>query len=332
MDNNIILRTVDLKKYFPVRRNIRELIRPSFVRAVDGVSIEIKKGEFFGLVGESGCGKTTLGKLIVKIIQPTSGKIIFNGEDITYKRISGETRRKIQMIFQNPFSSLNPKMKVKDLILEGIIIHKLYPRKKFAEKLEELLNAVGLGIEFAERFPDELSGGQRQRVVIARAIAVEPEILVADEPTSSLDVSVRAQIIELFEKIRKNMNLSIIFISHDIHTVKVYAERVAVMYLGEIVEIGPKEKIFSNPLHPYTYILLNSVIDLERVKNEGRYNIGFDSLGEAPSPLDEIRGCKFASRCPFKDKICEEKKPELIELNGREVSCHFAGKIKFEGN
>jgi oligopeptide/dipeptide ABC transporter ATP-binding protein len=269
-----------------------------------------------------------LGRLIAKIIQPTSGKIIFNGEDITFKKLKGEKRRKIQMIFQNPFSSLNPKMKVKDLILEGIIIHKIYPKSKLKEKLEELLQSCGLGMEFAERFPDELSGGQRQRVAIARAIAVEPEVLVADEPTSSLDVSVRAQILELFEDIRRKMNLSIFFISHDIHTIRAYADRVAVMYLGEIVEIGQKDQIFSRPLHPYTYILLKSVVDIQKVINEGRYDIGTENIGETPSPLDEIKGCKFASRCPFKDKMCEEKKPELTEIDGRRVSCHFAGKLK----
>ncbi|MFZ8802140.1 MAG: ABC transporter ATP-binding protein [Candidatus Calescibacterium sp.] len=328
VSDSVVIRVERLRKYFPVRRNIKELLRPSFVRAVDGVSLEIRRGEFFGLVGESGCGKSTLGRLIAKIIQPTSGKIIFNGEDITFKKLKGEKRRKIQMIFQNPFSSLNPKMKVKDLILEGIIIHKIYPKSKLKEKLEELLESCGLGMEFAERFPDELSGGQRQRVAIARAIAVEPEVLVADEPTSSLDVSVRAQILELFEDIRRKMNLSIFFISHDLHTIRAYADRVAVMYLGEIVEIGQKDQIFSRPLHPYTYILLKSVIDIQKVINEGRYEIGMENIGEAPSPLEEIKGCKFASRCPFKDKICEEKKPELTEIDGRQVSCHFAGKLK----
>jgi oligopeptide transport system ATP-binding protein len=328
VSESVVIKVERLRKYFPVRRNIKELLRPSFIRAVDGVSLEIRRGEFFGLVGESGCGKSTLGRLIAKIIQPTSGKIIFNGEDITFKKLKGEKRRKIQMIFQNPFSSLNPKMKVKDLILEGIIIHKIYPKSKLKEKLEELLESCGLGMEFAERFPDELSGGQRQRVAIARAIAVEPEVLVADEPTSSLDVSVRAQILELFEDIRRKMNLSIFFISHDIHTIRAYADRVAVMYLGEIVEIGQKDQIFSRPLHPYTYILLKSVIDIQKVINEGRYDIGTENIGEAPSPLEEIKGCKFASRCPFKDKICEEKKPELTEIDRRQVSCHFAGKLK----
>jgi oligopeptide/dipeptide ABC transporter ATP-binding protein len=328
VSDSVVIRIERLRKYFPVRRNIKELLRPSFIRAVDGVSLEIRRGEFFGLVGESGCGKSTLGRLIAKIIQPTSGKIIFNGEDITFKKLKGEKRRKIQMIFQNPFSSLNPKMKVKDLILEGIIIHKIYPKSKLKEKLEELLESCGLGMEFAERFPDELSGGQRQRVAIARTIAVEPEVLVADEPTSSLDVSVRAQILELFEDIRRKMNLSIFFISHDLHTIRAYADRVAVMYLGEIVEIGQKDQIFSRPLHPYTYILLKSVIDIQKVINEGRYEIGMENIGDPPSPLEEIKGCKFASRCPFKDKICEEKKPEINEIDGRQVSCHFAGKLK----
>ncbi|GBD03883.1 Oligopeptide transport ATP-binding protein OppF [bacterium HR19] len=321
-----ILKIERVKKYFSVRRNLAEFFKPLFIRAVDDVSFDVKAGEFFGLIGESGCGKTTLGKIIVKLIQPDSGKIIFEGKDITFEKLRGEMRRNIQMIFQNPFSSLNPKMKAKDIILEGVMIHKIAPKNMWKDILEELIISCGLSPDLAERYPDELSGGQRQRVAIARAVAVKPKLLVADEPTSSLDVSVRAQILELLEKIRREQRISIIFISHDISTIKAYADRVAVMYLGKIVEIGKKEDVISNPLHPYTRFLLNSVVDFKRVMNEGRYNLLEGDIGEVSYQLSDIRGCNFAPRCPFKQKICEEQ-PPYVEVDGRKVLCHFAGKI-----
>ncbi len=324
----VVISLQSIKKYFPVRRTFRDIFRPSFIRAVDGVSLELKEGEFFGLVGESGCGKSTLGKLIVRLLDPTEGCIFFRGQDITFRKLKGEMRRKIQMIFQNPFSSLNPRMRVKDLIMEGMEVHNMYgSRKERERRAMEILEDIGLPGDFAQRYPDELSGGQRQRVAIARAIAVEPEVLVADEPTASLDVSVRAQILELFEKIREKMRISILFISHDIHTVRAYSERVAVMYLGEIVEVGRTKDIFDSPLHPYTRLLISSVPDFDRVISEGRYEIRGNDIGEPPSPLNPPSGCKFRTRCPFAEEVCAEKKPELTPVHGRYVSCHFAGKI-----
>ncbi len=322
----MIIRAENIRKYFAVRRDIRDFFKPLFIRAVDGVSIEVNEGEFFGLVGESGCGKTTFGKILVGLIRPTSGRVFFKGIDITNKRLKGELRRKIQMIFQNPFSSLNPHMRVRDIVLEGVKIHKLFGGRDMDDTLERVLRDVGLSIDIAESYPDELSGGQRQRVAIARALAVQPEFLVADEPTSSLDVSVRAQILELLDEIRERFKMGILFISHDINTIKAYAHRVAVMYLGEIVEEGKAEEVFSQPLHPYTKLLLDSVPDLHRVIGEGRYTLrGIE--GEPPSPINPPPACRFAPRCPFKKDICEEEKPYYVKIRSRRVMCHFAGKI-----
>lgn len=322
-----LVSVVQLKKYFPVRRNLAELFRPSYVKAVDGISFDIMRGEFFGLVGESGCGKTTTGVILARLLNPTSGRIIFDGTDITYAKLRGRMRRRIQMVFQNPFSSLNPKMKVKDLILEGLVVHRLASGKELISRLERLLEVVGLGMEFAERYPDELSGGQRQRVCIARAIALEPEFLIADEPTSSLDVSVRAQILELFDDIRKRFNMSILFITHDIHTIKTYAYRFAVMYLGKIVEIGEKTKVFQHPAHPYTRMLLDSVPDFERIVKSGRYELkGIE--GEPPSPLNPPSGCRFRTRCIYATSLCEKEEPELTKIEDAHfTACHHWDKI-----
>lgn len=324
----MLVEVIHLKKYFPVRRTFFDLFSPKYVHAVDDVSFDIKMGEFFGLVGESGCGKTTTGLILAGLIKPTSGKIIFDGNDITFLKLKNEMRRKIQMVFQNPFSSLNPRMRVKDLITEGMIIHKLVPKDKVNDALAKILDDVGLGMEFAERYPDELSGGQRQRVCIARSVALNPEFLIADEPTASLDVSVRAQILELFDKIRKKFNMSILFITHDIHTVKTYADRVAVMYLGKIVEIGKKEEIFSKPSHPYTKILLDSVPDFDKIIDEGRYRLkGIE--GEIPSPLNPPYGCRFRTRCPYADSLCEKQEPEINKISDTHFSaCHYSEKIK----
>lgn len=317
----------NLKKYFPVRRNLKEFFSPSYIKAVDDISFDVMKGEFFGLVGESGCGKSTTGLILAGLLRPTSGKIVFNGTDITFTKLKGDMRRKIQMVFQNPFSSLNPRMRVGELVLEGIIIHNLLPKSRLQERLAQILEDVGLGMEFSERYPDELSGGQRQRVCVARAIALEPEFLIADEPTSSLDVSVRAQILELFEKIRRKFGTSIFFITHDIHTVKTYADRFAVMYLGKIVEIGKKDEIFSSPAHPYTKMLLSSVPDFDRVIEEGRYDLR-GIQGEPPSPLNPPSGCRFRTRCPYADSLCEKQEPELKKITETHFSaCHFWNKI-----
>lgn len=314
-----------LRKYFAIRRNPLELLFPRHIRAVDGISFDIKRGEFFGLVGESGCGKTTTGLVLAKLMEPTSGRVVFDGQEITHRKLKGDMRRKIQMVFQNPFSSLNPRMKVKDLVLEGIVVHKLVPKSRLMDRLAELLEEVGLGMDFAERYPDELSGGQRQRVCIARAIALQPIFLIADEPTSSLDVSVRAQILELFERIRRKFGTAILFITHDIHTIRTYADRFAVMYLGKIVEMGRTDEIFSSPKHPYTKMLLESVPDFERIMKEGRYELRGIS-GEPPSPMNPPSGCRFRTRCPYSDSKCEENEPEMNRISETHFSACFHWK------
>lgn len=323
-EQNFIIETKSLYKYFPIKRSIFDIIRKEpqkYVRAVDDVSLEIVKNENIGLVGESGCGKSTFARTIIRLYEPTSGQVFFEGKDFT-SLSSNELREKrtdIQMIFQDPYLSLNPRMSVKEMLIEALIYHNICEKNEVDNKVNELLNMVGLPRNASDKLPGEFSGGQRQRIGIARALAVEPKVLLADEPVSSLDVSIQAQIINLLNDLRKKLNLTIIFISHDLGVVKCVTNRVAVMYLGKIVEIGPTTELFNNPGHPYTKILTNAAPKLDpRIRSN---EIIID--GEIPSPIDVPSGCRFHPRCSYCVDICKEVEPETRKVGlDRILACH----------
>jgi oligopeptide/dipeptide ABC transporter ATP-binding protein len=321
----------DLVKHFPLRgglwRSLGAGPRPA-VRAVDGVSFTIEPGETLGLVGESGCGKTTTGRLVLRAIEPTRGRLLFEGADITALPPSKllPFRRKAQIVFQDPYSSLNPRMTVGRIVSEPIQVHRLAAGAALRARVAGLLEMVGLGAEHLARYPHELSGGQRQRVGIARALAVGPRLLVADEAVSALDVSVRAQILNLLVDLRERLHLAYLFISHDLGVIRFVSHRVAVMYLGALVEVAPAAELFKRPLHPYTQALLAAIPTI----GDGRTSI-FDHParlleGELPSPLDRPRGCRFVSRCPYRFDRCREVEPALGEsAPGHLVACHLYG-------
>ena len=324
-----LLQVDDLAKYFPLRQSLlgRALGGGQHVlRAVDGVSFSIEPGETLGLVGESGCGKTTTGRLVLRAIEPSRGRIVFDGQDVT--ALSADRllpfRRKAQIVFQDPYSSLNPRMTVGRIVGEPIRVHRLAPHAEVPERVRALLDMVGLRPEHAERYPHELSGGQRQRVGIARALAVGPQLIVADEAVSALDVSVRAQILNLFVDLRERLGLAYLFVSHDLGVIRFVSHRVAVMYLGALVEVAPAASVFARPLHPYTQALLAAIPTV----GDGTSSI-FDQParllpGELPSPIDLPRGCRFASRCPHRFDRCTEAEPRLAEAEpGRIVACHL---------
>jgi len=319
-----------LKKWFPVRRGLADVILrrpPKFIRAVDGVSFAIKRGEIFCLAGESGCGKTTTGRLILRLEEPTAGRILFKGVDIT--NLDGEEliefRRKAQIIFQDPYESLNPHMRVIDIISEPLSIHKLaHNREEVIERVTKTLEDVALKPpeEFMYRYPHELSGGQRQRVAIARAIILQPEFIVADEPVSMLDMSIRAEILDLMLGIRDRYGIAYLFITHDLAVAKHICDRIAIMYLGKIVELGEATEVIDDPLHPYTKALTAAIpVPDPRVK------IGEIPIkGEVPSPISPPSGCRFHPRCPYAMDICSKKEPDLREVErGRKVACHLYG-------
>jgi oligopeptide/dipeptide ABC transporter ATP-binding protein len=317
---NIVVRAEGLKKYFPVNSGFFTKVR-RYLKAVDNVDLEIKKGETLSLVGESGCGKTTFGKTVIRLYYPTEGKIIFNNIDIT--RLSSSELRKIrknfQMIFQDPYSSLNPRQRVENIIGEGLHIHNIVEKDKVKDHVRSLLNDVGLQQDVIGRYPHEFSGGQRQRIAIARALAVKPEFIVCDEPISALDVSIQAQIINLFLKLKKEYQLTYLFISHDLRVVRYISDRVAVMYLGKIVEIATSRELYENPLHPYTKLLLLSVPNIDPDKKLNRQII----KGDPPSPIAIPKGCRFHTRCPIAEDICMNLEPELRQINERHsVACH----------
>ena len=325
MINASFVQVKNLVKYFPVySRGVLTKKQVGQVYAVDGISFDINKKETFALVGESGCGKTTTARLISNLIEPTSGEVFIDGENIfeKFKKASKEEklrlRRKMQIIFQNPYGSLDPRMTVSDIISEPFVIHNHVAKENRSERVYELLKLVGLEEYHAERYPHEFSGGQRQRICIARALAVEPEFIIADEPVSSLDVSIRAQILNLLGDLQKTMGLSFLYISHDLSSVRQISQRVAVMYLGEIVELASSDELFDNPLHPYTQALIEAVpIPDPQVKKMKAH-----LRGEVPSPITPPSGCRFNPRCPRATAACSQKKPELTEIKkGHFVAC-----------
>lgn len=321
--NDYLLEVSGLKKYFPVNKTVfkKDMI---FNKAVDNVSFSIKQGETLGLVGESGCGKTTCGRTILKLYKPDGGKIIYRGKDITSFPESRmlEYRRKMQVIFQDPYASLDARMTVGDIIGEAIDIHKLMGKKERNERVQYLLDRVGLNSEHANRYPHEFSGGQRQRIGIARALAVEPEFIVCDEPISALDVSIQAQVVNMLEDLQRDLGLTYLFIAHDLSMVKHISNRVGVMYLGKMVEMAESNELYVNPVHPYTQALLSSIPIPDPDESDLKKRIILE--GEIPSAINPPAGCRFNKRCRYAKPICSESEPELKNIgNEHYVACHL---------
>lgn len=320
----VLLRVDNLVKHFPIQRGIIFMKTVGAVHAVDGVSFNIHKGETLGLVGESGCGKSTTGRTILQLYRPTSGHVYYDDKDLA--TMEGEElrkmRRKMQMIFQDPYASLNPRMTVGEIIGEPLTIHKLANKKQTQERVEHLLELVGLNARFYNRFPHEFSGGQRQRIGVARALALNPDLIVCDEPISALDVSIQAQVVNLLEDLQKEFNLTYLFIAHDLSMVRHISDRIAVMYLGVIMELTSRIELYHNPLHPYTQALLSAVPIPDPVVEESRQRIVLE--GDVPSPVNPPSGCRFRTRCPLAVDICKEVQPEFREVNpGHFVACHL---------
>lgn len=329
-DSEPILQVEQLKKYFPIKAGVfRKAV--AFVKAVDGVNFQVKRGETFGIVGESGCGKSTLGMTLLKLHPPTSGKVIFENQDVFSLPDSElrKLRRNIQMIFQDPFSSLNPRMSVGAIIEEGLSTHHIGSAKERKKMVESLVEKVGLSKDVLKRYPHEFSGGQRQRIGIARALALKPKLVIADEAVSALDVSIRSQIINLLKDLKEEFSLTYIFISHDLAVVKYICDRIMVMYLGKAVEIAPKEALFENPLHPYTMSLISAV-----PVPDPDYKVRRIILkGDVPSPINPPSGCRFHTRCPVSQPLCASQEPGLLEIQPDHwVACHFPGSLKIIEN
>lgn len=330
---DVLLSVRGLKKHFPISSGIIFQRQVGAVKAVDGVNFDVYRGETLGLVGESGCGKSTTGRTVLQLYNPTEGSVKFRDKDqngnITEKELTtmkGEElrqmRRRMQMIFQDPYASLNPRMSVGRIVGEPLRIHNTMPKKQQTEYVEHLLEKVGLNPFYINRYPHEFSGGQRQRIGIARALALEPSFIVADEPISALDVSIQAQVVNLLEDLQNELNLTYLFIAHDLSMVRHICDRVAVMYLGKIVELAPSDELYENPLHPYTQALLSAVPvpDPQREKRAQRFILA----GDVPSPANPPRGCNFNTRCPVRFDLCyQEPDPELVEVSpGHFVACH----------
>jgi oligopeptide transport system ATP-binding protein len=321
---DVLLKVENLVKHFPIMRGTIFRKQVGAVRAVDGISFDVRKGETLGLVGESGCGKSTTGRAILQLHRPTSGHVFFENTDLV--TLKGEDlrkmRRKMQMIFQDPYASLNPRMTVGEIIGEPLLVHNLASRKEAETKVEELLELVGLNPAFANRYPHEFSGGQRQRVGVARALSLNPSLIVCDEPISALDVSIQAQVVNLLEDLQQQFNLTYLFIAHDLSMVRHISNRVAVMYLGNIVELTSRDELYANPLHPYTQALLSAVpIPDPTVEATRKRQI---LKGEIPSPVNPPSGCHFRTRCPLAEQICSDVAPEFREIQPDHfVACHM---------
>jgi oligopeptide transport system ATP-binding protein len=322
--NHSLLRVVDLVKHFPITRGIVFQKQVGAVHAVDGVTFEIKKGETFGLVGESGCGKSTTGRTILQLYKPTSGKVYYGDVDLTTlpPEDMRRMRRKLQMIFQDPYASLNPRMTVGEIIGEPLIVHSLAKNSEIQERVGRLLELVGLNPAYVNRYPHEFSGGQRQRIGVARALSLQPELIVCDEPISALDVSIQAQVVNLLEDLQDKFDLTYLFIAHDLSMVRHISDRVGVMYLGKIVELASRNDIYANPLHPYTKALLSAVPVADPLIEEKRERIILQ--GDVPSPVNPPSGCHFRTRCPLAVDLCAQKEPEWREITPSHwVACHL---------
>ncbi|MEA3460036.1 MAG: dipeptide ABC transporter ATP-binding protein [Chloroflexota bacterium] len=323
IENEILVRVENLKKYFPITRGIIFQKHIGDIKAVDGVSFFVRRGETLGLVGESGCGKTTTGRTMLQLYRPTAGKVYFEGEDLT--TMGGEElrhmRREMQMIFQDPYASLNPRMTVGGIVSEPLEVHNVAKGKEKRERVMELLQLVGLNPYFINRYPHEFSGGQRQRIGVARALALNPSFIVCDEPVSSVDVSIQAQIVNLLEDLQQKFGMAYLFIAHDLSMVRHISDRVAVMYLGKIVELTGRDELYHNPLHPYTEALLSAVPIPDPLVEEKRERMILK--GDVPSPANPPKGCNFSTRCSVVMDICKEEEPEFREVSeGHWVACH----------
>lgn len=324
----VLLHVKNLVKHFPITKGILLQKQVGAVRAVDGVSFDIYQGETLGLVGESGCGKSTTGRTVLQLYRPTSGAVNFGGVDLV--SLKGEElrlmRRKMQMIFQDPYASLNPRMTVGEIIGEPLVVHKVANQKEIQERVSNLLEVVGLNAGFANRYPHEFSGGQRQRIGVARALALQPSFIVCDEPISALDVSIQAQVVNLLEDLQNQFNLTYLFIAHDLSMVRHISDRVAVMYLGIVIELADRDTLYLNPLHPYTRALLSAVPIADPVADSKRKRVILQ--GDVPSPVNPPSGCRFRTRCPIAETLCAESQPEFRELKpGHFVACHFAERF-----
>ncbi|MCH9037226.1 MAG: dipeptide ABC transporter ATP-binding protein [Chloroflexi bacterium] len=321
---DVLIRVRGLKKYFPVTRGILFQTKVGEIKAVDDVSFDIIRGETLGLVGESGCGKTTTGRCILQVIRPTEGEVVFQDQDLTKLNNKGmrAVRRSLQVIFQDPYGSLNPRMTVGTIVEEPLVIHKIGSKAERKDRVKELFQLVGLNPYMVDRYPHEFSGGQRQRIGIARALAVNPSFIVCDEPISALDVSIQAQVINLLQELQEQFNLTYLFIAHDLSVVRHISDRVAVMYLGKIVELTDRDSLYQDPLHPYTKALLSAVPIPDPAIEATRERIIL--TGDVPSPLNPPQGCSFNPRCPFVMDVCRRVTPELkITKSGHQVACHL---------
>jgi oligopeptide transport system ATP-binding protein len=322
-NKEVLLHVEDLVMHFPIYRGVIRR-QTGAIRAVDGVTFDIMHGETLGLVGESGCGKSTTGRTILQLYKPTAGKVYFNGTELTALKPEEirYMRREMQMIFQDPYASLNPRMTVSQIIGEPLMVHNAATGKEIVERVEYLLDLVKLNPSFANRYPHEFSGGQRQRIGIARALALQPSFIICDEPISALDVSIQAQVVNLLEELQEQFNLTYLFIAHDLSMVRHISNRVAVMYLGVIVEMTARDELYHNPLHPYTQALLSAVPIPDPVADSMRKRVILE--GDVPSPANPPSGCRFRTRCPIADTICAEKRPEFREVKpGHFVACHM---------